>query len=200
MTQESNIDIEHILDIAAMMFAEIGYDGVSMRQIAKASNAPLSSIYYHFPSKQSLFEEAFSYKLEETAEELQQELSALNVVEDRINLLVDVLYRLFRDNQVLLLLMERDILSSRLTDKPMLSHQQYTYFSGVIRQCASDFAGWDIGEHHAFTVGSLIFGYCELAHAARRSNPALKSVSDPELLNALQSSVKNLISSFSQPA
>ena len=37
-----------ILDAAERLFAEFGYNGVSVRDITKAAGANLSSVYYHF--------------------------------------------------------------------------------------------------------------------------------------------------------
>ncbi len=44
-----------ILLVAERLFAEIGYDGVSIRKITSESNVELSAVNYHFKSKQNLF-------------------------------------------------------------------------------------------------------------------------------------------------
>ncbi|MGE0735849.1 MAG: TetR/AcrR family transcriptional regulator [Alphaproteobacteria bacterium] len=46
-----------ILDAAERLFADFGYNGVSIRDIAKAADANLSSVYYHFSSKRELLNE-----------------------------------------------------------------------------------------------------------------------------------------------
>ena len=45
-----------ILDAAERLFAEFGYNGVSVRDITKAAGANLSSVYYHFHSKPDLLD------------------------------------------------------------------------------------------------------------------------------------------------
>jgi AcrR family transcriptional regulator len=45
-----------ILDEAERLFAELGYNGVSIRMIAGAAHANISSVYYHFGSKKDLLE------------------------------------------------------------------------------------------------------------------------------------------------
>ena len=45
-----------ILDEAERLFAELGYNGVSIRMIAGAARANISSVYYHFGSKKDLLE------------------------------------------------------------------------------------------------------------------------------------------------
>ncbi|MFK5969224.1 MAG: TetR/AcrR family transcriptional regulator [Candidatus Marithrix sp.] len=51
---------------AIPLFAQSGFDGVSMRHIAKAVGVSIATIYYHFPDKQTLYlrciEEAFANK------------------------------------------------------------------------------------------------------------------------------------------
>ncbi|MFB2580557.1 TetR/AcrR family transcriptional regulator [Herbiconiux sp. P15] len=46
--------------IALEMFAEHGYTGTSLQQIADAAGYSKSSVLYHFRSKESLFEEALA--------------------------------------------------------------------------------------------------------------------------------------------
>src|SRR5688572_18658384 len=45
-----------LLDAAEALFARHGYNGVSIRDIAGAARANISSVYYHFESKQKLLE------------------------------------------------------------------------------------------------------------------------------------------------
>jgi AcrR family transcriptional regulator len=44
-----------IIDAAAELFAARGFDGVSIRDIAKAVSMTTASLYYHFASKEELF-------------------------------------------------------------------------------------------------------------------------------------------------
>lgn len=55
---------EKILEIAAELFAEKGFDGVSIRDITKAAGANLGAVTYHFGSKEGLFGEIILSKTE----------------------------------------------------------------------------------------------------------------------------------------
>ena len=44
-----------ILDAALPLFAERGFDGVSMRQVSEAAGVSKANIYYHFESKEALY-------------------------------------------------------------------------------------------------------------------------------------------------
>ena len=66
-----------ILDAAERLFAECGYDGASVRDIAKAAGAQIASVSFHHGSKEALFERV----VERRASELSQmRLDALEEV------------------------------------------------------------------------------------------------------------------------
>jgi AcrR family transcriptional regulator len=50
---------DYILAIAAQLFREQGYDATSLRDIAGRAGIPVGSLYYHFPSKEDLFESVY---------------------------------------------------------------------------------------------------------------------------------------------
>ncbi|WP_417415134.1 TetR family transcriptional regulator [Hoeflea sp.] len=65
-----------ILDAAERLFAECGYDGASVRDIASAAGAQIASISFHHVNKETLFERV----VERRASELSQlRLEALSV-------------------------------------------------------------------------------------------------------------------------
>ena len=52
---------ERIFDVSIDLFSEYGYDGVSVRQIAKEVGIRESSIYNHYPSKESILDSILEY-------------------------------------------------------------------------------------------------------------------------------------------
>lgn len=48
---------EHLLDVAARLFAAHGYSGTGLRQIASEAGMSLSMVNYHFGSKRAVLEE-----------------------------------------------------------------------------------------------------------------------------------------------
>ncbi len=65
-----------LLDAALELFAEKGYYGTSLRDIARAVGVRESALYNYFPSKESLFEAVVLADREETAERLAPFLDA----------------------------------------------------------------------------------------------------------------------------
>ena len=51
---------DRILAAAEILFAELGPDGVSFRELSAAAKVSLSATHYHFGSKQALLEEVFT--------------------------------------------------------------------------------------------------------------------------------------------
>ena len=66
---------EALIELAAELFAERGYDQISIRDIARAGSLTTGAIYGHFRNKADLLAEAINVR---TAEELESETLALN--------------------------------------------------------------------------------------------------------------------------
>ena len=60
---------EKIFDVSIELFSQYGYDGVSIRQIAKEVGIKESSIYNHYQSKESILESILSYYINEMLKE-----------------------------------------------------------------------------------------------------------------------------------
>lgn len=60
---------EKIFDVSIDLFSQYGYDGVSIRQIAKEVGIKESSIYNHYQSKESILESILSYYINEMLKE-----------------------------------------------------------------------------------------------------------------------------------
>ena len=56
---------QRILETARNVFAEKGFDGARVDEIAKEAGVPKSLIYYHFPSKEAILEELMNACLAE---------------------------------------------------------------------------------------------------------------------------------------
>lgn len=173
----TRIDIERVLQIAAEQFAEHGFDGVSMREVARDCGYPLASIYYHFTSKTNLYTEAYSHKIEQTIDLMAFKLDAIVDARERFGTMVRAFYDLFTSDHVLLLLMQRDVIDSAVSRRRFLSKRVYDHFNAMIRRMAGECAGVDVSRETAFIIGATIFGYCELS----RMTQEIYDISGPEV-------------------
>jgi AcrR family transcriptional regulator len=80
MAQDKQKTRDRILDAAEELFAQKGYEGVSVRQIMSKAEADVSLAYYHFKSKRDLFDEVMLRRVEHLNE---IRLKALEAVEQR---------------------------------------------------------------------------------------------------------------------
>ncbi|WP_067042323.1 TetR/AcrR family transcriptional regulator [Methanobrevibacter sp. YE315] len=71
---------DKILEISINLFSQFGYDGVSIRQIAGEVGIRESSIYNHYPNKQSILNAILDYYIEEMVrDEIPIEQAAINM-------------------------------------------------------------------------------------------------------------------------
>ncbi len=54
-----------LLDVAERLFAELGYDGTSLRALAADAAVNLAAVNYHFETKEALYAEAFARRFRE---------------------------------------------------------------------------------------------------------------------------------------
>lgn len=158
-----SVDIEHVLDVSVRQFAELGYDGVSMREISRECGCPAPSIYYHFASKGELYREAYSHKIEQTIDQIASRLAQVAQPAQRFETLIEAFHELFTRDRDLLLLMQRDVIDAAVTRRRFLSQRQFEYFIALIQRTASESSGHSVSGETAFTIGALVFGYCELS-------------------------------------
>ncbi|MBW2107127.1 MAG: CerR family C-terminal domain-containing protein [Deltaproteobacteria bacterium] len=67
---------ERILDTAESLFAQRGFDGVTVRQITSAARCNLAAVNYHFGNKKSLYLEVFRSRWVPRAKRLQAHFRA----------------------------------------------------------------------------------------------------------------------------
>lgn len=58
---------QNLLEVAEQLFTERGYHAVSIREIAQACGVTNAALYYHFPSKEALFDEVLSHHVGQLA-------------------------------------------------------------------------------------------------------------------------------------
>jgi AcrR family transcriptional regulator len=96
---------ERILDAAEELFAQRGFEGVSVRQIMRKADADVSLAYYHFKSKQDLFDQVMLRRVEflneirlRALEEVERREDEAPTVEDIIGAFTRPLLQLLEDD------------------------------------------------------------------------------------------------------
>lgn len=107
---------EQILECAEELFAEHGYDGTSVRQLASKAGVNIAMISYYFGSKEELFANLVEYRSSFIRERIQglqvTNASPIEKMNQLVDLYVDRVFSQFRFHRIL----HRQISLQRRTD------------------------------------------------------------------------------------
>ena len=171
-----------ILAAIIPLFAEKGYDGVSMREIARTVGLQAASLYHHFPDKQTLYIEAMVQTFSKQAELMNESFTLQASPELRLRNLIERLCRMVHDNDDFRRLLEREILEGNKTRLQLLTNHVFgDFFRNIYELCQELSTNFD---PHLLSVSifSLIIHHYQIT-ALRAFMPGYKpSLSDPEIL------------------
>ncbi len=72
--ERSQLRFEAVIDVSLRLFAEHGYEAVSMREIAREASTPIASVYQYFPTKQAIVKEIWLRYSQAVRSQLEQDL------------------------------------------------------------------------------------------------------------------------------
>ena len=103
-----------IIETAECLFADKGYDGTSVRDIADEAGINVAMISYYFGSKEKLLEALFSYRAEGTVQKLESMLQdrVLTPLE-KVNIMIDYYIDKFQTQQCFFRIMMREQVASQ---------------------------------------------------------------------------------------
>ncbi len=80
---------QRILEAADALFARQGYDGVSVRDVARAAGVNKASVFYYYNTKEKLFERVMTRYYEAHRRALQDAFAVEGSIHERLHHLVD---------------------------------------------------------------------------------------------------------------
>lgn len=158
---------ERILNRSIPLFAQSGFDGVSMRDVARAVGVTAAALYYHFPDKEQLYlamvEHGFNNRIPPTLDEAGQLAGSWNRLEAFIVHFTRTLAA-DRDFQRLMqwvLLDTDDVRSQKLVD------QVFAPFFVVMQGMVAEVDPRQDAHMLAVSIFSLVVFPFETSHARR---------------------------------
>ena len=157
--------IEHLFDVAIRLFAERGVDGVSVREISRVSNISIAAIYYHFKSKEGLFAEVCLHKYEDFEREILKRVGEGRPGSQNAVTLALAFFDLLTEDNNLLRLLQRDMITGTPARSSFLCKQQYQHFRRIIDKALDFDPANPDSAMKSFSFGAVINGYSELVMA-----------------------------------
>lgn len=154
------LDVNTILRLAAEEFAANGYDGMSMRTLAERCSVTAAAIYYHFSSKEALYDEVCTWIFEKVVSTVVTETNAARSPEEKIEKFVLTLFDEWNKDRIALILTMRDAVNASVRRDQSYAFPQYLRSVVAIKDVLSQMTGAEVDEATAFTFMSMLFGFC----------------------------------------
>lgn len=108
-----------ILDAATELFAERGFSGVSIQEIASAAHTHKTTVLYHFGTKEALYTAVLDEALEKIAEVMADFMSGglvLANLRERVAYVIDQVQAYYAERPSHARLLERELLEAQVPD------------------------------------------------------------------------------------
>ena len=160
---------ETICREASRLFAERGADAVSMRDVADACGITVAALYYHFSSKEDLYEEVAKLQIELFMDTLRRGRAALAPGEETPSRVVALVLDVVLADPTLFLLTQRDLHRGDRGTRQAQSREHFAQARAFLRETLERYHGEPVTEHEVFALACIVTGYCEYVHADART-------------------------------
>lgn len=90
---------QQLLEIACRLFAQRGFNGTSLRDIAEEAQITKAALYYHFPNKEALFNKIVLESLEALVEQVRVACEQVKTPEEKVRTFMLTMAENFQHNR-----------------------------------------------------------------------------------------------------
>ncbi|MCP5447385.1 MAG: TetR/AcrR family transcriptional regulator [Chromatiaceae bacterium] len=149
---------EGILDAVTRIFAEKGYDGVRVTELAQAAQVNKATLYYQIGDKETLYHRVLERLLKRAADEVAEAVAAAGSCEEKVRCFIGILARNAGNLRFTAPIMLREVASggSNLPDAALL---QMSRLLGVLGEALDEgVAAGELRQVNSFLVHMMIVG------------------------------------------
>ncbi|MCD6388578.1 MAG: TetR/AcrR family transcriptional regulator [Desulfobulbaceae bacterium] len=173
-----------ILEAAIPLFANGGFNGISMRAIAREVGLNAASIYHHFPDKQTLYIKAMAHAFSGKAEILSAALATNASPEQRLKYFVAAFCRIIHDDSNFRKLIQREILEGDESRLRLLAEEVFLDIFFALSSLSRELApGYDAHLLAISIIGLIVYHY-QTAPLRKFQPGSRPDHNDPDVLAA----------------
>ncbi len=103
---------DDILNHAKRLFAEKGYEGTVMEEVASLSDVNKATIYYYFKDKENLYNKVFKDSIEKVHINIENQLENMNNPKKALKVYIDVFYATAEEDETFIRILMREVASN----------------------------------------------------------------------------------------
>jgi AcrR family transcriptional regulator len=150
-----------LLEASAELFSENGFEGVSMRQIARAADITQAAIYHHFPNKGDLYIAAIQHIYAGRTRALVSRVSGEDDAKKQLALLVSSLLQVFDEQPQFRRIYFRELLAGNRERLEMMVGNVFPELGDLINSLMSELAPRMDSHLMVLTLSGLILHHLE---------------------------------------
>jgi AcrR family transcriptional regulator len=147
----------HLLKATAKVFADVGYDGASMRRIAAEAELSLSGIYHYVSGKEELLYLIQYHTFDSLVTSLERCLEGVSDPRERLATAIRNHIRHFGENMHELKVCARDLETLEDEAYEAVRERRHAYFQAV-HQIVGELAPQGVSTHHSWIATANLFG------------------------------------------
>lgn len=159
---------ETICREASRLYARSGVEAVSMRDVADACGITVAALYYHFSSKEDLYEEVVQMQFDTFLRQLRERRDALPSGEETSSRVLALVLDVVLADPTLFLLTQRDLHRGDQGERHVHSRGHFDQAKAFLRETLERQRGGPVEERDVFALGCIVTGYCEFVRADAR--------------------------------